>query len=288
VRMVGWVQEPRGCLPPHPPPSRRTFLWNTFLKLVTNVVVLDFTSSVCALSPAFDYRLHDPSDGPETYLAAVPLLHRVPYVLSYGVSIGATISAVYNLEALVCVGLGNSSPTLWPDIWGRWEDAYTLRRFWGQTWHQLMRTMLAGFGRLAANKFFKFPRGTKRSSYTQLCVAFFLSAVIHSAGDFMLEKRVVYRSFKFFFFQTVAVTFEGFFIHTAKRLLHRGGVELKPEKAGKSWMEVVVRVIGYCWVTLWLCLTLPGWIDEANALGFGSSDRGPITQFLLETWKQWA
>src|SRR5882762_3523346 len=30
VRMVGWVQEPKDCLPPPQPPSRRTFLWNTF------------------------------------------------------------------------------------------------------------------------------------------------------------------------------------------------------------------------------------------------------------------
>ena len=130
-RMVGWVQEPRSCLPPHPPPSRRTFLWKTFLKLIMNTIVLDLMSSVCALSPAFDYRLHAPTDGPETYLAAVPLLHRVPYVLSFGVSMGAAMSAVYNVVAIVCVGLGNSSPTLWPDLWGRWEDAYTLRRFWG-------------------------------------------------------------------------------------------------------------------------------------------------------------
>ena len=148
--------------------------------------------------------------------------------------------------------------------------------------------MLVGFGRLVANKIFKFPRGTKRSSCTQLYVAFFLSAVIHSTGDFMLEKRVVYRSFKFFFFQSIAVTFEGFFIYTAKLLLRRGGIELKPEKAGESWVEVVARIIGYCWVTLWFCLTLPGWVDEPNALGFSSSDRGPITQFLLEIWKQWA
>ena len=39
--------------------------------------------------------------------------------------------------------------------------------------------MFAGLGRLVANKFLKFPRGTNRSSYTQLYVAFFLSALFH-------------------------------------------------------------------------------------------------------------
>ena len=130
-RMVGWVQEPRNSLPPHPPPSRRTFLRKTFLKFIMNAITADFATSVLALSPAFDYRLHDPTDGPETYLAAVPLLRRVPYILSFGVEMGASMGKIHDAIALVCIGLGQSSPTLWPDIWGSWSDAYTLRRLWG-------------------------------------------------------------------------------------------------------------------------------------------------------------
>ena len=130
-RMVGWVQEPRNAMPPHPPPSRRTFVWETFLKFITNVIITDFTTSVIALTPAFDSRLHDPTDGPETYLAAVPLLRRVPYVLAYGIGAGASMGVVHSALALVCVGLCQSSPTLWPDIWDRWGEAYTLRKLWG-------------------------------------------------------------------------------------------------------------------------------------------------------------
>ena len=131
VRMVGWVQEPRNGIPPHPPPSRQTFLWKTFLKLIMNSIIIDFTTSVFALNPAFDHRLHDPTDGPETYLAAVPLLGRVPYILSYGIKMAAVVGAMHNVMALVGVGLCYSSPTLWPDIWGRWRDAYTVRKLWG-------------------------------------------------------------------------------------------------------------------------------------------------------------
>ena len=122
-RMIGWVQEPQTGIPPHPPPSRKKFLRKTFFKLITNTVIIDFTKSVLAHSPAFDYRSHDPTDGPETYLAAVPLLRRIPYVLSYGIQMGASISAAHNVMALVFVGLRQSSPTLWPEIWGRWADA---------------------------------------------------------------------------------------------------------------------------------------------------------------------
>ena len=129
-RMIGWVQEPRNSIPPHPPPSRQTFLWKTFLKLTVNTIIIDLMTSVLALSPAFDYRLHDPTDGPETYLTAVPLLRRIPYILSYGVMMRARVSVLHNIMVLVCVGSGYSSPSLWPDIWGRLEDAYTLRKLW--------------------------------------------------------------------------------------------------------------------------------------------------------------
>ena len=131
TRMIGWVQGPRNFMPPHPPPSRRKFLQKTFLKLIMNAVLADLSTSVIALSPPFDYRLHDPTDGPETYLAAVPLLRRVPYIVAWAIGMATRISVRHNAITLVCVGLGHSSPTLWPDICGSWGGAYTVRRLWG-------------------------------------------------------------------------------------------------------------------------------------------------------------
>jgi hypothetical protein len=146
--------------------------------------------------------------------------------------------------------------------------------------------MFTGLGRLVANKVLKFPRGTNRSSYTQLYVAFFLSAVIHASGEFMFEKRLVYRSFKFFLLQALVVTFEDFVFYAAKRLLSSRGIELKPGRADESWLEAVLRVLGYCWVTLWFCWTFPMWTDENSTFGFNNTDRGPITRFLLDTWNR--
>ena len=130
MRMIGWVQEPRNRMPPHPLHSRRTFFQKTFQKLILNIVIADLTTSLLALSPPFDYRVHDPADGSETYLAAVPFLRRIPYVLTWAIGTGASVSTTHNAVALVCVGLG-SNPTLWPDIWGSWGDAYTVRKLWG-------------------------------------------------------------------------------------------------------------------------------------------------------------
>jgi hypothetical protein len=146
--------------------------------------------------------------------------------------------------------------------------------------------MFTGLGRLVANKVLKFPRGTNRSSYTQLYVSFFLSALLHATREFMFERRLVYRSFKFFFLQALAITFEDFVFYAANRLLSRRGIELKPGRADESWLEAVLRVWGYCWVTLWFCWTCPMWMDENSTFGFHNTDRGAIAQFILDTWNR--
>jgi len=145
--------------------------------------------------------------------------------------------------------------------------------------------MLGGLGRLVANKILKFPRGSNRSSYTQLYVGFFLSGLLHAFGDFAVEKRVVYRSFNFFLLQAVVITLEDFVIYIAKRWLRPGGIELKLGTADESWAGTVLRVIGYCWVVLCTSSTFPMFIDGLSAAGCGF-DRGPITQILLNEWKR--
>ena len=103
--------------------------------------------------------------------------------------------------------------------------------------------MFLKLGSLVANKLLKFPRGSNRSSYTQLYVAFF-SELLHFSGDFMLEKWLVNCTFEFFLLQTVAIAFEDLVIYVAKGLLRRGGVELRLGRAEESWVETVVRVVG--------------------------------------------
>ena len=131
IRMIGWVQEPRKGLPPRPQISRRTFLCKTLLKLIRNVIISDLTTLVFTQNPAFDARVHDPTDGPETYLAAVPFLVRIPYILGYCIRFAAEMNIIHDAAAFVCIGLGFSSPGLWSDIWGDWKDAYTVGRLWG-------------------------------------------------------------------------------------------------------------------------------------------------------------
>ena len=146
--------------------------------------------------------------------------------------------------------------------------------------------VFTGYGRLVAHKFFRFPPGTKRSSYTQLWTAFFLSGLIHFAGDFTFERRMVFYTWKFFLLQPVGIALETLVIYIARRLLRQKAIELEPGRLDGPWGGTAVRVAGYCWVIIWYCITLPVWHDEPNAVGFGVRGRGPITRSLLDVWKR--
>ena len=148
--------------------------------------------------------------------------------------------------------------------------------------------MFSGLGRFIANDLLKFPRGTNQSSYAQLYIAFFLSGIVHFAGDFMSHKRMVYHSFQFFLLQAVAITFEDFVIYLTKQLLLQQGIKLNPGKANESWADTAVRVLGYFWVVLWFCLTVPAWRDKTNSFLCGVNGGAlPISQLVLDAWKGW-
>jgi hypothetical protein len=111
---------------------------------------------------------------------------------------------------------------------------------------------------------------------------------MHFCGEFTFEKRIVYYSFKFFLLQALAITVEDFIIYLTKRLLLPGGTALKIGGIDESWAGTVVRVLGYCWVTLWFCLSLPVWIDGANELWFGNLGESSIAGYFMLAQKQWA
>ncbi len=43
----------------------------------------------------------------------------------------AILKMYYEAASLLAVGLGLGRPEDWPDMFGNWSDAYTLRRLWG-------------------------------------------------------------------------------------------------------------------------------------------------------------
>lgn len=63
----------------------------------------------------------------------------------YGAQIMFALELSYALAAAVTVGMRICEPKEWPPAFGKWEDAFTLRRFWGRIWHQMERRVSLPF-----------------------------------------------------------------------------------------------------------------------------------------------
>ncbi|KAG0707909.1 membrane bound O-acyl transferase family-domain-containing protein [Suillus ampliporus] len=188
------------------------------------------------------------------------------YVARYADSaafIGLTycsLNAAYFAMAAGSVALGLHEPRMWPNLFGTWLDAYTVRRLWGKTWHQTMKWFLSPIGKVTSSVL-GFKPGTSGSSFAQLYVAFFLSGLVHTGGDIVLSGSSTspasrtFFSMPFFLSQAVAITFEDVFIRIAKRL----GVKY----------SVWTRALGYVWVAAWLGWCVPTLVENMIRAGGG-------------------
>ncbi|KAH9848680.1 membrane bound O-acyl transferase family-domain-containing protein [Lenzites betulinus] len=148
-----------------------------------------------------------------------------------------TIKVSYALLSAVAVGSHLWGPESWPDLFGTWSEAYTVRRFWGRAWHQMFRRVRTWWGNFIVDTL-RIPRGTFLSSQAQVHVAFALSALMHCIGDLVLGKEHFGKSWMFFAVNGLAITFEDLVIALARCV-------------GISRTTRLTRVVGYVWVCLW-------------------------------------
>ena len=92
-------------------------------------------------------------------------------------------------------------------------------------------------GIYVAHRILRFPKGTRRSYFTQLYIGFAVTGAVHSYGAYCLT-RTDMRQMKFFMLQAIAITVEEAVLTGARSLGLKGGA--------------VSRGLGYFWVFLWL------------------------------------
>ncbi|KAG6329409.1 hypothetical protein ID866_9680, partial [Astraeus odoratus] len=185
------------------------------------------------------------------------------------------LTSVYYATAIVAVGANIHEPSQWPDPFGYWKDAYTVRRFWGRTWHQFCRHNFTIFGphlhshnrqgqplSAGSRANHSSERLSWKMSYFRLCNAFICSAFMHMCGDVILQSRIwgshssdssssyakmgshniIGFSVPFFVLQPVGVLVEDTIMEAWKRLGLKQG----------RW----AYVLGYAWVLVWMSYSL--------------------------------
>ncbi|KDQ23046.1 hypothetical protein PLEOSDRAFT_1049453 [Pleurotus ostreatus PC15] len=245
-RLIGWANEPKnGSIPPRPTDTSRIrfaarqIVYTAFHLLTLNVLSATMTGHMSrnGLDPArmgWGWRLVDTLQYGATTLTWLSVAHRA-----------------WTL-ALLCTGRWASSD--FPPILASLGNAYTLRRFWGRTYHQILRRMLTSHGRFVTDKILHLPREAKLTRrYTQLYVAFFISGVLHHWAEYLVIHHLGGGSLQFFLSQALA-------IHCEDIVIYAGGkMGLKQSRA---W-----QVVGYIWVWHWFTWCVPGSLDPLVRLG---------------------
>lgn len=133
VRKVGWVQEPRGIVPPPPAyGSRLAFATSRMAYVVVNLVILEVATRLQIGNPSFDPSVHPSTDGSEMYSLAQGPVHRFLAVAIWGAGFLSGIRALHFMISIVVVGfVGISEQKYWPDMVGSIADCYCVRGYWG-------------------------------------------------------------------------------------------------------------------------------------------------------------
>lgn len=254
-RGVGWVHERR--LTMLPVQSRREFLFKKTVSTLGKFIIFDTFTYLNKIYPPYQEHEHW-------------LLWRCLNFLALVVPASSFIDMVYGFASIIAVGTYVSEPEEWPPLFGKWLDAYTVRRLWNRTWHQLLRRPFVTYGRFLAYKVFRLQRGSIPSGIVQLFTAFIISGFIHQMADYsMLGNLFEGGSFKFFILQPFAILFEETVIYLA------GKMQINP-------CPTVSRCIGYLWVVSWFTFCVP--IMQIPMIRGGISTIGPdlhLVQYVV-------
>ncbi|KIK45418.1 hypothetical protein CY34DRAFT_78074 [Suillus luteus UH-Slu-Lm8-n1] len=241
-RGVGWNHQVKN-LTEHSAKSRQEFVLSRLTSAARHFMWFDLAQF---------YIKHNPAYKSAAAFASQNFTRRILACSGYLVFYYCMGVIIHSLIMAFAVSCTSSKPSSWPDFFGKWEDAYTIRRFWGRTWHQFLRRFLTPFGKKMAS-FLGFKPGTNGSSYTQLYTAFFISGIAHVGGDAVLNSSRLGVSFPFFIYQALAITLEDMVIAAARRA---GVTETK-------W----TRKMGYVWVACWFIVTATPWVTAVGVAG---------------------
>jgi len=114
-----------------------------------------------------------------------PILTQLWYAWLLAFRTGFDLVIVYYLVAAIAVASGMSIPQQFPPVFGSFRQAYSVRKCWGYCWHQFLRRLFETSSSVVTSVL-GIKKGTFLSRYTQLYIAFFVSACIHHIGTLNL------------------------------------------------------------------------------------------------------
>ncbi|KAL2783039.1 membrane bound O-acyl transferase family-domain-containing protein [Aspergillus keveii] len=160
----------------------------------------------------------------------------------------------YRVVAMISVGLGLTGPASWPALFGPDAEAYTVRRFWRNYWHQSFRWSMTNVAAYISRHLLRFRRPSLAARYLRIIIEFTLSASLHAIIDAYIGPSPHQSgSWCFFLLQPLGIMLE----EAVQALYRRYKLG-----AGHPWWAKVLedrltKVVGYLWVITFFTLTGP-------------------------------
>ncbi|KUI57319.1 hypothetical protein VP1G_10876 [Cytospora mali] len=163
---------------------------------------------------------------------------------------------IHSTIAVVTVAVGVYSPEGWPPLYGSIFDVWSLRRFWGHFWHQMLRYKLKATADWLVYTVLDLKRGRLATRYTHLFGVFVASGLCHIMMDIVgpIKLSETY-AFRFFVLQAVGITIEDGVQWLWRKL--RGTTRDIYDTDPPVWWQ---RVLGGAWTATWLIWTTPMWV----------------------------
>ncbi|KAF9444042.1 hypothetical protein P691DRAFT_737046 [Macrolepiota fuliginosa MF-IS2] len=262
-RGYGWSFEPApGVLPVRPSVeiTRTRFLLGQLGKVL-----------LCATIEVAAYILNDAN--PIMHLKTgiwrsdINLAWKIIAILGIAAAGYARVNMLYCLSAVATVAIGVSKPQAWPDLFGSIWEAWSVNAFWSRVWHQLIRRPLISI----TNTILPPTWGARGGVYDifRLFALYFVSGVIHAAGEYMMLNAFSFESLLFFALQPIAIIFE------KTVLLRLFGNPKSPNN--------LERILGFLYVLMWFTWTGPLFLDPMIRGGMFEDEKGTLGHTVVHS-----
>jgi hypothetical protein len=162
-----------------------------------------------------------------------------------------TTDAFYNILSCITVPLHIYPPSAFPPLYGSFKHAYTIRRFWAYTWHQMLRNLALPYTNFLVASL-KLDRNSKSTYWVKVSLAFFWAWAIHAYGTFIAGGGLAADTYRYVP-QVIGFWIEEVVVQWAVRM----GVK-------ESWWT---RVVGYVWLFCWQGWGLVRWVEPGSLAG---------------------
>ncbi|KAI5305809.1 hypothetical protein KEM56_003276 [Ascosphaera pollenicola] len=265
-------------------PSKLQFLTFRCVRMALLYIAFDLVNNLAAGDKEVDM---DPWCFPQLWKNSFPLedsIGAVACALMYLLNGYLILNIQYDAISVVAVATNIDTPKDWPPLFGSISQSYTMRRFWGTFWHQILRKMVESISSFVVHTVLHVPKPQRTpgkqgvsalrlfARYSKLLCAFAVSGLLHLTMDVGTGLQFSEsRSFRYFVIQAVGIMFEDMVEAAWEKAF--GGSD--SEKGVSRWR----KAIGFVWVVIFSALTVPMWVVPIAKL-VKDVPPGPVSFFL--------